>query len=524
MEDLVLVSTVDSSCLQQALDILPVRFKGPGGVAGVVKDGYVLARQAWGYADLATGKALTTSQRMPICSISKQFTCGVLLDTVGDPTRLDGRLADFFPDFESRLPSVENLCNMQSGLRDYWALTVVQGAHPDGLFRREDARALLAHMRTPHFEPGSSYSYSNGNFRVLSDLLEEHTDRSLAELYRDRIFEPANMETAVFSPDTSERVDGTIGYEGNHQTGFFPAINRIYWTGDAGINASLEDMLAWEQYIDATREDAQGIYRRLSQPQMFQNGATAWYGYGLSHERVSGFDVTGHGGALRGFRLQRLYMPSQRLSVVVLFNHEADAHEAARMLLRAALGDTTTTTPTGRVDPGWNGHYLIESSGHLLDIEANGGALDVRYATHPDKLQLYGGNIAKSPTMTLIRDGDSITLECPGENLITRATRVAGEADKDLEGRYYSRELEATLEIEMTGTALFGRFDGLLGCGPMHAIYPVGRDVFVLSCQRSMDAPAPGNWTIQIRRDAAGSVDGLVVGCWLARNITYERR
>lgn len=36
----------------------------------------------------------------------------------------------------------------------------------------------------------------------------------------------------------------------------------------------------------------------------------------------------------------------------------------------------------------------------------------------------------------------------------------------------------------MAGTVLFGRFEGLLGSGPMHTIYLVGKDVFVLSYQR----------------------------------------
>src|SRR5699024_10246537 len=150
--------------------------------------------------------------------------------------------------------------------------------------------------------------------------------------------------------------------------------------------------------------------------------------YGLAHELVNGLAVTGHAGALKGFRLQRLYMPSQRLSVVVLFNHEADAHEAARILLRAALGDTSTTMPAVSADSGWNGHYLIEASGHLLGIEANGDCLDARYAIGPGKLRLDTDGIARSPTMTLSRDGDAITLTCLGENLTTRAVRVTGEA------------------------------------------------------------------------------------------------
>lgn len=519
-----MADTADTSCLRRMVDALPERFKGPGGAVGVMKDGDVLVRQTWGYADLDCGRAITASQRMPICSISKQFTCGVLLNTVGEAARLDDRMSGFLPRFESRLPSVADLCNMQSGLRDYWALTVLQGGHPEGLFRREDARPLLARMRTPHFEPGSSYSYSNGNFRILSDMLEEYTGQSLAELYQVSIFDPAKMETAVLSSDTSKQVDGVTGYEGNCQTGFFPATNRIYWTGDAGINASLDDMLAWEKYIDDTRDDAEGLYRRLSQPQTFSNGAPAWYGYGLAHERINGFPVTGHGGALRGFRLQRLHMPSERLSAVVLFNHEADAHEAARQLLRATLGDVSGPKASPHVaDAGWNGRYLIEATGHLLSVEANGDAVDVRYGTQPEKLWLDADGAARSPSMSLARDGDTLELSRPGENLTCPAVRVAEGGSDDLEGRYFSHELDAVLEIEQAGTALFGRFDGLLGCGPMHTIYPAGKDVFVLSCQRSMDAPAPGEWTLRIKRDAAGNNIGLVVGCWLARKITYEK-
>lgn len=78
------------------------------------------------------------------------------------------------------------------------------------------------------------------------------------------------MLTALFTPDTSMPADGMIGYEGTEAIGFFPASNRIYWSGDAGISASLDDMLAWECHIDATRDDASGLYRRLSRTPAFR--------------------------------------------------------------------------------------------------------------------------------------------------------------------------------------------------------------------------------------------------------------
>lgn len=514
---------IDLSALERAMHSLPQRFKGPGGLAGVVENGKVLATQAWGYADIASGRAMTRATRMPICSISKQFTCAALLDLVDDPSFLDNRVADFLPLLEGRMPCVADLCNMQSGLRDYWALTVLHGAHTDGVFRRDDAKPLLARMRTTHFNPGTSYSYSNGNFRILSDVLEAHADRPLAELYAKRIFEPAGMLTALFTPDTSMPADGVIGYEGTEGIGFFPASNRIYWSGDAGISASLDDMLAWECHIDATRDDAGGLYRRLSRMPAFSDGTPARYGYGLAHETIGDIAVTGHGGALRGFRCQRLYAPSKRLSVVVLFNHQANAHEAARGLMQSILGQGEAGSGVDPVASDWNGDYLDAANGLLLGIEVDGAALNTHYGTSPERIHVGANGIASSSSMTLSRDGNAIQLVRPGENLKAVATRIAGQGGEGLEGRYFSRETDGFLDIAATGAVLFGRFEGLLGTGPMHAIHPVGDDVFVLSCQRSMDAPAPGRWTVQVERNDAGDVCGLVLGCWLARNLMYRK-
>lgn len=57
----------------------------------------------------------------------------------------------------------------------------------------------------------------------------------------------------------------------------------------------------------------------------------------------------------------------------------------------------------------------------------------------------------------------------------------------------------------------------------MIALYPVVEDLWKLPCRHSMDAPAPGEWTIQISHQGDATISGLTIGCWLARNITYDR-
>ncbi|MBC2834549.1 D-aminopeptidase [Paragemmobacter straminiformis] len=514
---------LDLTALTAALDALPKRFPGPGGVAGVMLEGKVIATRAWGYANLDSAKPMTTDTRLPICSISKQFTCQVLLATLGEPEAYDHRVADYLPKFTGPLPSLRQLCNNQSGLRDYWALTVLQGALAEQPFRREDALPLIARMKTGHFPPGSQYSYCNCNFRIVSEIIESETGRPLDALYAEHIFGPAGMKTAVLTADTSHPEDGVVGYEGTDATGFFPAENAIYWVGDAGISASLGDMLAYEAWIDATRDDAAGLYRRAAAPPRFADGAPAFYGYGLAHETIAGLPFIGHAGALRGFRAQRLNCREARLSVVVMFNHEASPHAAAESLINAGLGHAEPE-PAPLPD-GWEGQW-IGPNGLLARIESGRRKATLRYATSPDTVTLAADGTLAAAGLSLARQGDALVMRRDFDNLTASFAPLAtiDHADASgIAGRWHSDELEAEVTVEVRDGGVFARFTGMLGSGRMERMAPVCPDVWIVATRRSMDAPAPGDWTVTVGRDGKGAATFLTLGCWLARGVTYRR-
>lgn len=519
------MTDVDMGALQRALDGLPDRLRGPGGVAGVVHEGRVIARRAWGYADLAARLPMTAATRLPICSISKQFTCAVLLDQIEDPSSLDAAVGQFLPQFQGVLPSIRQLSNNQSGLRDYWALTVLQGAAPEQTFARSDALALLARMKTGHFPPGTSYSYCNANFRILAEVIEQATGRALGDLLAERIFTPAGMTTATLLPDTRHTADGVVGYEGTDDTGHVAAQNGIFWIGDAGISAALDDMLAWEGFIDQTRDDPAGLYNRLSAAPSFADGAPAFYGNGLGRMTLGGLAVTGHGGALRGFRCKRMHMAAERLSVVVMLNHQADAHGAAVALIEAALG--LPASPRAPCPPDWAALALDDAQGLLLRMTPGPVGLIVSYGSEESLMQVTGNDLAMGDGLRLHRSATGHTLWREEENLTVTApprTPVEGADGGALAGHYWSPELDAELQITSHDGGTFAGFQGCLGKGPMERMHPVAADIWVISTRRSMDAPAPGDWTVQVRRSADGAVSGLTLGCWLARGIIYQRR
>ncbi|WP_149539533.1 D-aminopeptidase [Siccirubricoccus phaeus] len=510
--------------LDIALAALPRDFPGPGGAVAVLRAGEVLARHAWGYANAERRIPFTPATLFRMCSITKQFTCALVLDACPDPAVLNPLIAARLPLLPGPVPTALQLCHNQSGLRDYWAVAMLLGSPVEAPFGEAEARQLIAGTQSLHFAPGTRFSYVNQNFRLLSDALEDHTGRGFAELLHHRLFAPAGMAGALLAADTRALPDGTEGYEGNPALGFRAAENRILWTGDAGLAASLDDMIAWERWIDATREDPDSLYRRLSAPVAFADGAVASYGFGLGRSTAFGRPMTGHGGALRGWRSHRLHLPEERISVVVMFNHLSDANAAAMALLAALLGEAAPPPPAELPPPAWLGVYRESETGLAARVEAAGpGRIRLRFGHNPELLELLPDGSAQSGRTRLRPAADGLWLERGGENLASRLVPAGGVAAPGIAGRYGCAELGAELLVADAGGLHYGGFSGPLGQGRMEALTPVGPDLWLLPCPRALDHTPPGDWTLAFTRDPTGRVTGAQVGCWLARGLRYDR-
>ncbi|MBS0559150.1 MAG: D-aminopeptidase [Proteobacteria bacterium] len=512
-----------SDRLDSILAALPAAYPGPGGACAVLRDGEVLVRHTWGWANAERRIPFTPRTLFRMCSITKQFTCAAVLDAFPDPSVLDGDVRGRLPLLEGAAPGALHLCHNQSGLRDYWAVGMLHGALPETPFGDAEAARVIGGTRSLQFAPGTRYSYCNQNFRLLSDILESRTGRSFGELLRERVFDPAGMPHAILAADARAMPDGTEGYEGSQASGFRVADNRILWTGDAGLGASLEDMIAWERHVDATRDDPDALYSRLSAATSFACGAAATYGFGLGRRKEMGRAVTAHGGALRGWRSHRLYVPSERVSVVVMFNHLSDAHDAAIDLLAAVLGEDRPKPPVGAA-PSWLGRYVEPETGLAVRIDAApNGQVRLRYGQNPDLLNITPDGGAESDNTRLRAGEDGLWMDRPSENQSSLLRPCDGEPASDVAGRFRCAELDAELTVADAGGALYGGFSGFLGQARMEFLEGVARDVWMLPCPRALDHTPPGDWTLRFHRDAGGRVEAVDVGCWLARGLRYER-
>ncbi|KAG9571170.1 beta-lactamase/transpeptidase-like protein, partial [Aureobasidium melanogenum] len=547
--------TTETMNIDDILAAVPHLSTGPGGVVAVVKDGALLGQRAWGYADLDNRIPMTSKTQFPICSISKQMVCLAMESLLRDPTPMMlERNCDPAKQFEDELQkllpnlkcggadgvTVPDLYNMQSGIRDYWALTTLWGARPDDKFSLlHDAPQALDRIKSYHFAPGTEYSYSNVNFHVLGRILENVSGLSLAQLLTQRLFIPAGMKTASLCANTNGLPLPIVGYEGNDKVGYFAATNRIEWGGDAGIAASLEDMIAYEIYLDQSLTDGASPYAQTSKEQKFRNGTPAGYGYGLKRFKVAGQSGIGHGGALRGFRHLRVQIPSKRLSVVAMHNFETSPAAPLELVVKKVCEAQEPEPQTVNVPAAWKGHFFDEETQLYVAVEEGNrekpGTISVSYGpgTAGEVARLVSETEAKSDGMKLSLDGDILHVERIDDNRILKAIRLQPMDKKDLGqtssegviGVYRSKESDSVFTVSGERGRLYGSFDGFLGRGPIWIMRQIGeQQIWALGNPRGLDATPPGDWTVVFTDEKDGMYNRVTVGCWLARKVEYVRQ
>lgn len=428
--------------------------------------------------------------------------------------------------------TLERLVGMQSGLRDYWALTVLWGATPQDRFSiYQDAREAMKRLGKFHFAPGTAMSYSNSNFVAVGLAIERVTGEQIGDLLQERVFGPAGMKTAKLRPDTNQFPRPIVGYEGSEEVGYIPYTNRIEWAADAGVGASLQDMIAYEQYVhrNTTLEDS--AYHSNSKEPKYIDGSAANYGYGLVHSDVEGEKMISHTGGLAGFRLLRAYLPAHQISIIVLLNSEADVRKVAEHALKKILnkesGDQQQSADV-KTEVTWVGNYLDEESKLAVVVKQDKpGEVLVNYSGHDEKLKPDGESKLADTTMEVSFENGSLSINRLKENhrFTARAlapTSAGIDATKYI-GRYYSDDIDSTLLVTGTSGMLYGAFDGYLGQGPMHVMRWLGENVWWLACFRSLDASPPGYWTLVFEQGKDGAISGLTIGNWLARGVEYKK-
>lgn len=331
----------------------------PGAVVGVRTDTGTWFG-CYGTADPDTGVAMTSSTQLRIGSVTKTFTATLLLQLVesGDLT-LDEPIATFVADVPNgHLITLGLLARMRSGLANYtgvreFAARVV--ADPFAI--HEPAEMIAAGLSaSPVFEPDERFDYSNTNYILLGQVLEQVSGLSYGTMLAERILGPLRLTDTWWPGDSNELPEPfargfTLSMPGEVQgrpvdaTHFNPS-----WGGTAGaLVSTAADLLDYSSALVAGAgllgSDTQAV-RMASFGPAPALGEGVSYGLGLMG--IGGW--IGHSGDIPGYRASCYHHPEAATSLIVLTASDIVAGRCPEAMAAMTIAtDAACASPTARI-------------------------------------------------------------------------------------------------------------------------------------------------------------------------------
>jgi CubicO group peptidase (beta-lactamase class C family) len=315
----------------------------------VIRDGKVIYKRAFGYADVEKRVRAKPNTNYRLASVTKQFTAmAILVLAERKKVSLDATLTEIFPDFPAYGAQirVRHLLNHTSGLLAYEDL-IPKGTTVPVLDR--DVLAMMKQQSKTYFPPGERYRYSNSGYAVLAQIVERVSGQGFAEFLRANIFQPLKMNgTIVIERDNPRVVRRAYGYS-KRANGMERTDQSLTSSvqGDGGVYSSVEDLRRWDAALYTEKLVSGKILERA-----FTVGIEAepgvGYGFGWFIGKRGGDRALWHSGTTVGFRTFILWLPERRFTVIVLANRaDADAVGLGHKFADIFLGGTAKISGSG---------------------------------------------------------------------------------------------------------------------------------------------------------------------------------
>ena len=315
-----------------------------------------------GFADLYGRVRLTRNTAFAAASVTKTFVAALVLQLAQEGLlSLDAPLVAWLPDakVDPRV-TIRQLLDHTSGVYDFFSNSKIDAplrTAPAAAWTPEKA---LAYVKTPYFDPGTGWHYSNSNYVLLGQLVERVTGRSWASEVRARFLDPLRLTSASIQGVEKARTTISHGYRFTSssrtakpvdlwdRTGVAPFRSVVTAAGAAGaVAASSWDLARWTRALyGGSLLAAPALGTMLDTASSSKYRYAVPYGMGVQQYTIGGRIAYGHGGRLMGARAAIRYVASEGISIAVVMNTDrGDPAVIASALLAVALPPLPPPSP-----------------------------------------------------------------------------------------------------------------------------------------------------------------------------------
>jgi len=297
----------------------------PSASVAVVQHGHLIYTQAYGLAKLDPKVAATPDMRYAIGSISKQFTsAAILLLEQQGKLSLDDHVSKWLPDLtRADEVTIRQLLSHTSGYQDFWPQDYVPPLMQKPM---APSKVLDRWAKKPlDFDPGTKWQYSNTNFLIAAQIVEEVSGKPIYDFVKEHILQPLDMSSAVNYDAGNMTAKDPTGYM---RYGLGPLRKAKpegsgWMSGAAELAMTPRDLAAWDISMINESLLSKKSYKQLETEVRLNNGVGTHYGLGVSVGMMNGHHMISHSGEVSGFTADNMVFPEDSAAVVVLTNQMA---------------------------------------------------------------------------------------------------------------------------------------------------------------------------------------------------------
>jgi CubicO group peptidase (beta-lactamase class C family) len=315
--------------LEQAVDaILSEQYEhdGPGATALIYKNGEVIYRKGFGYANIELGVKMQPEHVFEIGSITKQFTAiAILILEEQGKLKVEDEITKFIPDYPTngKIITIHHLLNHTSGIKSY---TAMQSFRKLARTDMTPTELIDVFKNEPmDFDPGEQYRYNNSGYILLGHIIEVITGESYEDFVRKNFFDKLGMKNSHYGSHGKIIKNRAYGYQdrGGYVNADYLSMTLPYAAGS--LMSSVDDLLIWQKALNTYQLISKETYKKAINGSILNNGEKIGYGYGLQAGTIQGSKSISHGGGIFGYTTQGIYMPEEDVFVSVLTNCDCNS-------------------------------------------------------------------------------------------------------------------------------------------------------------------------------------------------------
>jgi CubicO group peptidase (beta-lactamase class C family) len=390
-------SKQDKKMLKSLDELIPKRLTNiaPGCVILIVKDDNVIYKKAFGAANTELNTPMQTNMLFRTGSIGKQYTAIAVLQLVEKgKIGLQDSIQKYINDFPSKgyTITIENLLTNTSGIKDYLSEISNPAKQKESYTPKEGVDYIKDEPL--NFKPGSEYRYSNSNYYLLGYIIEMVTGKTFENYLKESVLDKADLKNTFYIHPEKNMADMPQGYskfDGKIEKATLQDVTILYAAGALISNA--EDIYKWHQALYSHQLVKKETLEKATTPFKFVDGTFSQYAYGWFVKDIDGSKTIEHSGSTDGFQSEEIYLPTENVFVVTLFNcYEADmdwqllTNDIARLAIGKPLNNEVKVSED--ILKGYVGTYEVNLSNtnHKLIVTLADGRLSVEASNPDDRL------------------------------------------------------------------------------------------------------------------------------------------